>query len=89
MISKFEQLDDLFNEMDKKLSDNVQFYVIGGAVMLYHNLKPGTKDVDIIVDILKEFIATEKAIKKIGFTTKLPTIEYKKFDLNQMFIRGV
>jgi tRNA nucleotidyltransferase/poly(A) polymerase len=88
MISKFEQLNDLFNELDKTLNDKIDFYIIGGAVMLYHTLKTATKDVDIVVDSPKEFIATEKALRKINFTTKLPTAEYKKFDLNQIFIRG-
>jgi len=88
MISKFEKLDDLFSELDKILNDKIKFYIIGGAVMLYHTLKTATKDMDIIVDSPKEFIATEKALRKINFTTKLPTAEYKKFDLNQIFIRG-
>jgi len=71
----------------KALDDKVHFYIIGGAVMLYHNLKTATKDVDIVVDTQKEFIATEKTLKKIGFKTKLSTAEYQKFDLNQIFIR--
>jgi len=88
MISKFEQLDELFNEVDKSLRENVHFYIIGGAVMLYHTIKTATKDVDIVVDSPREFIATEKALRKINFTTKLPMAEYKKFDINQIFIRG-
>ena len=87
MISKFDQLDVVFDGLDKTLSQKVHFYVIGGAVMLYHELKVGTKDVDIVVDSQKEFIATEKALKAIGFTTKLPSMEYKKFNLNQIFVK--
>lgn len=88
MISKFEQLDAVFNELDKTLNKEVHFYVIGGAAMLYHGLKVGTKDVDIVVDSQKEFIATEKALKAIGFIAKIPSTEYKKFDLNQIFVKG-
>ncbi|MBI4440010.1 hypothetical protein HY638_03485 [Candidatus Woesearchaeota archaeon] len=88
MISEFSQLDEIFEELDRTLNGKVNFYVIGGAVMLYHGLKVGTKDVDIVVGSRKEFIATEKSLKKSGFTTKLPSTEYSKFDLNQIFIKG-
>jgi len=88
MIFKFEQLDEVFSEIDNLLNEKVHFYVIGGAVMLYHGLKVGTKDVDIVVDSQKEFIAAEKAIRKTGFTAKLKSAEYKKFDLSQVFIKG-
>ena len=37
--------DKLFEELDKALTDRVHFYIIGGAVMLYHGLKTGTKDI--------------------------------------------
>ncbi len=88
MISRFEQLDEMFNKFDKKLQEKVHFYVIGGAVMLYHGLKVSTKDVDVVVDSRKEFIATEKALKAAGFTAKLLSAEYKKLDLSQIFIKG-
>ncbi|MFH1332659.1 MAG: DUF6036 family nucleotidyltransferase [archaeon] len=87
MILKFEELDRLFEELDKALTEKVQFYVIGGAVMLYHGLKAGTKDVDIVVDSPKEFTAVENALKNIGFAAKIPTLAYKKFDISQIFIR--
>ena len=87
MISKFEELNSLFEELDKSLTEKVHFYVIGGAVMLYYNLKTGTKDVDIIVDSSKEFRAVKDALKKMEFTAKVPTSEYKKFDISQIFMR--
>lgn len=87
MILKFEQLNILFEEIDKTLNSPVNFYIIGGAVMLYHGLKTGTKDIDIVVDTPKEFVETEKVLKMLKFASKIPTLEYKKFDLNQIFIR--
>ena len=88
MISKFEQMDEVFNALDSTLYEHVHFYVIGGAVMLYHGLKAGTKDVDIVVGSLMDFIATEKALKEAGFIPKLPSREYKKLDLSQIFVKG-
>lgn len=87
MISKFSDLDKLFKEINENLKEKVHFYVIGGAVMLYHKLKTATKDVDMVVDSPEEFKAVEKLLKDIGFESKIPPIEYRKFDLNQIFVR--
>ncbi|MBN2422380.1 hypothetical protein JXB41_04070 [Candidatus Woesearchaeota archaeon] len=88
MILSFNDLDKLFKEIDETLKEKVHFYVIGGAVMLYHGMKTATKDVDIVVDSTDEFRTVEKLLKNIGFESKIPTTEYKKIDLNQMFIRN-
>ena len=87
MISKFSNLDNLFKEIDGNLKEKVHLYVIGGAVMLYHKLKAATKDVDIVVDSSEEFRAVEKLLKELGFESNIPTIEYNKFDFNQIFVR--
>lgn len=88
MILNFDDLNKLFKEIDENLKEKVHFYVIGGAVMLYHNLKTSTKDIDIVVDSPEEFRAMEKLLKEIGFESKILTIEYKNFDLNQIFVRN-
>ena len=64
MISKFEEFNKLFEELEKALTEKVHLYVIGGAVMLYYGLKIGTKDIDIVVDSIKEFTNVKKALKK-------------------------
>jgi len=88
LISHFNDFNKLFTEIDATLQEKVHFYVIGGAVMLYHNLKVATKDIDIVVDTLEEFKAIEHALKEIGFESKVPTSEYKKFDINQIFVHA-
>ena len=65
MISEFSQLNELFEEIDKSLKRKVHFYVIGGAMLLYHGLKDFTKDVDIIVDSKEEYLESEKILKKL------------------------
>jgi len=87
MISNFEHLDKLFKELNDVLKEKVHFYIIGGAVMLFHGLKIGTKDVDIIVDSLLEFKIIERTLKEIGFDTKIPNLEYKNVDISQIFVR--
>lgn len=87
MISKFEDLKELFEEIDKALPAKADLFLIGGAVLLYRGLKIVTKDIDAIVDEDK-FRLIESALKKLKFTAKLPTAEYKKVDLNQIFTKN-
>ena len=87
MISKFEDLSKLFEEINENIAEKVHYFVIGGATLLYHGLKPQTKDIDIVVNIFTEFKATENVLKKIGFSAKIPSVEYKKVAINQIFVR--
>lgn len=88
MISKFNDLNKLFEEIDKNPSENFNFYIIGGAMLLYHRMKSATKDIDIIVSSEKEFKITELILKKINFTAKsLPFFGYENVDLSNIFIR--
>lgn len=87
MISKFDELSGLFKEIDQNLQNRVHFFIIGGAMLLYHGIKSATKDIDIVVDSAKEFTEVENVLRKLGFIAKIPTLEYRKTDLNQIFIR--
>ena len=88
MISDFEELRKLFEEIDGAIS-KTNFYVIGGAVLLRRGLKEVTKDIDVIVDSREEFLLTQKGLRKLGFTTKIPTRAYQHVELSQIFVRGV
>lgn len=87
MISNFDDLNKLFKEIADNLKEKVHFYVIGGAVMLYYQLKTSTKDVDIVVDSPEEFRAIERLLKELGFEVRVPALEYSNFDLSQIFVR--
>jgi hypothetical protein len=75
----------LFEEIDKELKVKAHFFLIGGAMMLYHGLKPATKDIDVIVE--DEYKDVLRALLRIGFNAKKLSFEYKKFDLSQILIR--
>ena len=87
MISRFEEINRLFEELDSAVSGKVHFFMIGGGVLLFHGLKPATKDIDLVVATEEEFVECGKALKKIGFETKLPDSDYHHFNLSQIFIR--
>ena len=88
MISRFEEINRLFEELDSAVSGKVHFFMIGGGVLLFHGLKPATKDIDLVVATEEEFVECGNALKKIGFETKLPDSDYKHFNLSQVFTRN-
>lgn len=88
MISEFKQLEKLFHEIDKQLKTDVNIYVIGGVVLLYHGLKPATKDIDIITTDENEYIAFKEVLKSIKFKIKDPAGVYKKLNLSSILERN-
>lgn len=87
MISDFKELNGLFGKIDGHLNQKVHFYIIGGAMLLYHGMKEATKDIDIIVDRESEFKIILHILKRLKFATKALTIEYKQIDISQIFVR--
>lgn len=87
MISKFEELNELFKELDETMSDKVSFYVLGGATLLYHELKDSTKDIDVVVYTEEEYSATENSLKNLGFMVKTPTLGQRNVKLSQILHR--
>ena len=88
MISRFEEIKRLFEEFDSAVEGEINLFMIGGGVLLFHGLKPATKDIDLVVETGAEFFECERALKNIGFETKLPSPHYKHFNLSQIFTRG-
>lgn len=70
MINNFKEYEDLFNEINTKTNIHLKLYIIGGAAMLYNDLKIATKDIDIIVDSSSEFQEFKRVLKKLTFTSK-------------------
>lgn len=87
MISRFEEIKRLFEELDSAVEGKIHFFLIGGGVLLFHGLKPATKDIDLVVETKEEFVECGEALKKIGFEAKLPDSGYEHFNLSQIFTR--
>lgn len=88
MISVFQDIFDLFQEIDDRLEQDVEIFAIGGVVLLYQGLKPATKDIDLVVSSQAKFAALEKALLQSDFKGRKPTLEYWHFTLSQIFLRG-
>ncbi len=87
MISDFEAIQDLCKEIDAAAKSPIQIYLIGGAMLLYHDLKIATKDIDVIVDTKQEFDALQKILYTLGFKNKILTNVYKRVNLDQQLVR--
>ena len=88
MISEFEQIEKLFNELDKVIKNKINIYTIGGAVLLYQGLKSATKDIDLVVNNKKELIEIEDALMKIGFVKNKVGDDYRNLNTHYLLVRG-
>ena len=88
MISEFKQIKDLFEEINEKLTQKVNVYIIGGAALLLEGLKPATKDIDLIFENENHYISFNKALASINFKEKIPSFEYEKMALSKIMERN-
>jgi predicted nucleotidyltransferase len=86
-ITDFNQIYDAFEEIDNCITKKISIYLIGGAVLLYHGAKQGTKDIDLIVNSKEEYEQLINTLKKNDFTLEKPTREYHKLNLENILIK--
>ena len=86
-ITDFTQISEAFEEIDKNITKKISVYLIGGAVLLYHGAKPGTKDIDLIVNSKEEYESLINTLKKNDFALEKPTREYHKLNLENILIK--
>ena len=86
-IFDFKQVINKFEDIDKKINRNLNIYLIGGVVLLYNNLKPGTKDIDLVVDNTLDYELLTNTLKQSNFVLEKPTKEYKRFELENIFVK--
>ena len=88
MISEFEQIEKLFNELDKVVENKIRVYVIGGVVLLHQGLKSATKDIDLVVNEKRELTEIENALMEIGFVKNKVGDDYKNLNTHYLLVRG-
>jgi len=84
MISNFKQIEKLWKELDTYTNKTINFYVIGGAVLVHQELKAATKDIDLIISTKESYESLCNILKTRGFEQKNPTGVYES-----MFISGI
>jgi predicted nucleotidyltransferase len=78
------ELEQILESIAKKLPTTINVYLFGGAVMVYNNLKPSTKDIDVLFEEEKDYQEFIKAAKAVGFITKYIPLEYHHFEMSIM-----
>jgi len=87
-----EEIKSLFKEIDELLqetpeTEKLEIYVIGGIVLLEQGLKPATKDIDLVVLNVNDFMLSESTLKTLAFKSTRPTSEYVHFNISQVLER--
>jgi hypothetical protein len=86
-INSFDQIFDVFDKLDKKLNKKINIYLIGGSVLLYNNLKVGTKDIDIVVLKKEDFDLFNNILIESEFTIEKPTKDYSNMKLDKILVK--
>lgn len=87
MITKFIEIEKLFEEIAEDMNEVLNLYIIGGVVLLEQGLKDATKDIDLVVANKNDFIYLQKALERSGFKARIPDVEYKHMNLSQILER--
>lgn len=92
MIASVEEIKSLFKEIDNFLqgtpeTEKLEICVIGGTVLLEQGLKPATKDIDLVVLNVHDFILFEDTLNTLGFKSTRPTPEYVHLNISQVLER--
>jgi hypothetical protein len=83
MIQEFKVYQELFEKIDKKTSIKLDLYVIGGAALLYREIKPATKDIDIVVKTKEEIRELSRILYSMGFTDFFGRKGYENFEIGK------
>ncbi|MBI5065714.1 hypothetical protein HZA97_05755 [Candidatus Woesearchaeota archaeon] len=87
MISKFEEILDLFEQISKKVKSKIDLFLIGGAALMYYGSKEATKDIDLVVTSEKEYSEFKNALLNFGFNAKkLPKL-YEHVALSDILVK--
>ncbi len=87
MIEEFSTIRGLFMEIDSKLESRMAVYVIGGAVLLYQGIEPGTQDVDLVVKDADDYDSFKETLQILDFKPKKPDAGYHRMGLDQIMAR--
>lgn len=88
MISSFEDIAALLEELDASLRSEIRLFMIGGGALLHRGMRQATKDIDVIVRTADEYRECERALKMRGFIAKFPSRSYERMNLNAILVRG-
>ncbi|QSG07332.1 transcriptional regulator [Halapricum desulfuricans] len=76
-----ESLRKGLEQLGEALDTEVDAYLLGGGNLIFRGLKDSTKDLDIVVDDRRSFLALGEALREIGYEERTDLEEaYKELD---------
>jgi DNA-binding MarR family transcriptional regulator len=81
------EIGNLLKEIDEKLREKIEIYIIGGANLVLRGLKISTKDIDLIVE-KNHYEALKDALISLGFSFSNNVFEKEKYRVD-VFVERV
>ncbi len=86
MISEFNSILELMEEVDAQLKSKISVFAIGGIVLMYRGLKTVTKDIDLVVNGSDEYNGLRQTLHALSFVETKPEFGYDHFNLSQILV---
>lgn len=88
MISGRKEVEELFEQLGKRLERDAQALIIGGAALLEYGLKDSTKDIDIVCRTEEDKEEFLRSARELGFEIVGPERRHVRLGLNRVAIKG-
>lgn len=87
-ISKRSDLEELFEQLGKRLKREIKALVIGGAALLEYGMKDATKDIDIVCRTEADRDEFLRVARELGFELATPERRHARLGLNRIAMKG-
>ena len=87
-ISRQEEVNELFEQLGKKLPKPISILVIGGAAMMEYRLKDSTKDIDIVCMHEEDKEEIIRCARELGYVLAWPEERHARLGVNRIAIKG-
>ncbi|NPV63604.1 MAG: hypothetical protein HPY61_13450 [Methanotrichaceae archaeon] len=88
LISRREEVNELFEQLGQVLDQKVEALLIGGAVMLELGLKDATKDIDVVCRDESDRSRLLEAAGSLGFQIIGPQKRHARLGVNRLAVKG-
>ena len=87
-ISRQEEVNELFEQLGKKLPKPIPILVIGGAAMMEYRLKDSTKDIDIVCMHVEDKEEILRCARELGYVLEWPEERHARLGVNRIAVKG-
>ena len=88
LISRKEEVNELFAQFGRVLEQKIEALLIGGAAMLELGLKDCTKDIDIVCRTEEDMETLLDSARDLGFQIIGPQKRHERLGINRLAVKG-